>query len=193
MGARPCVYSSLRASPTGRQRIQGAQIVAECSIGESECELVQNLRTSFCVNIAQSVPRGSPANARRREPSKPSLSAFRCKLVPNYDYYCDANQRTVEVSHPASIQLSIWGEVCFVAQLPLGQTDPLAPVRRVLSSAPALLIQPGASELKNTGFTKLVRREEGVYENITASDNEARYMVAGDPSTLPKLHEKVRD
>ena len=100
--------------------------------------------------------------------------------LPSYDYYCPANDRTIEVSHPASIRLTIWGEVCFVAQLPLGSTDPLAPVERVFSRAPAVSVSAGPAELKNVGFTKLVKREEGVYENVTASDGEARYMVAGD-------------
>ena len=51
----------------------------------------------------------------------------------------------------------------------------------------------GNSTLKEKGFTKLVKRDEGVYENVTASGDEARYMIAGDASTVPHLHKKIRD
>ena len=113
--------------------------------------------------------------------------------MPLYEYHCDANGRTVEVFHPMDTMLSIWGEVCYVAQLPLGDTDPSAPVRRVITAAPAGHVPVGNSTLKEKGFTKLVKRDEGVYENVTASGDEARYMKAGDPSTLPHLDKKVGD
>ena len=32
----------------------------------------------------------------------------------------------------------------------------------------------GAAELKNLGFTKLVKRDSGVYEDVTASGSDAR-------------------
>jgi hypothetical protein len=51
----------------------------------------------------------------------------------------------------------------------------------------------GNSKLKEKGFTKLVRRDEGVYENVTATGDEARYMKEGDPSTLPHLKKKIGD
>ena len=47
--------------------------------------------------------------------------------------------------------------------------------------------------MKEKGFTKLVKRDEGVYENVTASGDEARYMKAGDASTLPDLKKKIGD
>ena len=49
------------------------------------------------------------------------------------------------------------------------------------------------NNLKNAGFTKLVRRDRGVYENVTALDGEKRYMEAGDKASLPHIHKKVRD
>jgi len=113
--------------------------------------------------------------------------------MPVYEYHCEANGRTVQVSHPMDADLSIWGEVCFVARIPLGDTDPDAPVRRVLTSAPAGHVPTGNTTLKEKGFTKLVKRDEGVYENVTATDDEARYMKAGDPSTRPHIHKKVGD
>jgi hypothetical protein len=113
--------------------------------------------------------------------------------MPLYEYLCDANGQTVEVVHPMDAVLSIWGEICYVAQIPLGDTDPSAPVRRVLTSPPAGHVRVGNSALKEKGFTKLVRRDQGVYENVTASGDEARYMIAGDASTVPHLNKKIGD
>lgn len=49
------------------------------------------------------------------------------------------------------------------------------------------------SELKGMGFTKLVRRDKGVYENVTATNKESRYMLADKPETMPDLKRKIRD
>ena len=49
------------------------------------------------------------------------------------------------------------------------------------------------SELKNMGFTKLVRRDQGVYENVTATGHESRYMEADKPETMPDIKKKIRD
>ena len=49
------------------------------------------------------------------------------------------------------------------------------------------------SELRDAGFTKLVKRDDGVYENVTASDGEARYMRRGRKETMPHLHKKIED
>ena len=113
--------------------------------------------------------------------------------MPVYDYYCEANGQTVEVTHPMDAELRIWGEVCYVAQIPLGDTDPLATVRRVITRAPGTVVQTFNSEYRNVGFTKLVKRDEGVYENVTAIDGEKRYMRADDPDSVPHFHRKVED
>jgi len=112
--------------------------------------------------------------------------------MPSYDYFCDQNGRTVEVNHPMDAVLKTWGEICYVAQLPLGDTEFNTPVRRLIR-APHITIPIGNSRLKETGFTKLVKRDEGVYENVTALDNESHYMLAGDPSTMPHLSKKIVD
>lgn len=112
--------------------------------------------------------------------------------MPLYDYFCEANGLTVRVRHRMAVELSTWGEVCYAAQVPLGETDFLAPVRKVLSP-PALAFPAGAVALKDQGFTKLVRRDDGIYENVTRGEGEARYMRAGDPETRPHLHKKVSD
>ncbi|MCK7466955.1 MAG: zinc ribbon domain-containing protein [Desulfosudis oleivorans] len=48
--------------------------------------------------------------------------------------------------------------------------------------------RPTAS-CKDLGFTKLVRRDDGVYENVTARSGDSRYMVRGKPETVPE-HQK---
>ena len=37
------------------------------------------------------------------------------------------------------------------------------------------------------------KRDEGVYENMTALEHEARYMEAGDASTVPDIARKIGD
>lgn len=113
--------------------------------------------------------------------------------MPVYCYRCEENGRAVEVEHTMQARLQTWGEVCFVAQIPLGDTDPMAPVERVLQSAPGVAVPVFNSELKGHGFTKLVRRDEGVYENVTAGEGEKRYMVRGDKDSVPHFHKKVGD
>lgn len=49
------------------------------------------------------------------------------------------------------------------------------------------------SELKSLGFAKLVRRDEGVYENVTALDGESKVMEAGKPETMPDVKRRIRD
>jgi hypothetical protein len=83
--------------------------------------------------------------------------------------------------------------VCYVAQIPLGDTDPMASVERIIKSAPGISVPVFNSELKNSGFTKLVKRDHGVYENVTATGSEKRYMKAGDKESLPHVHKKVGD
>jgi hypothetical protein len=50
-----------------------------------------------------------------------------------------------------------------------------------------------SSDLRSLGFTKLVKRDKGVYENVTAIDGEKRYMKADDPSAIPHINRKVGD
>ncbi|MCC5874694.1 MAG: zinc ribbon domain-containing protein [Candidatus Sumerlaeia bacterium] len=67
-----------------------------------------------------------------------------------------------------------------------------APIRKLIF--PVGISTPKTnSELKNLGFTKLVKRDTGVYENVTALNKESRYMEAGKPDTMPHLHKKIGD
>lgn len=110
--------------------------------------------------------------------------------MPRYDYFCDANGRTVEVCHGVKTGLKTWGEVCYAAQIPLAETHPAEPVRRLIRPV-GISIPLGNSRLKEHGFTKLVKRDDGVYENVTAIGAEQRYMKAGDKASLPHLHKKI--
>lgn len=49
------------------------------------------------------------------------------------------------------------------------------------------------SEIKNLGFTKLVKRDDGIYENVTQRDGESRYMIRGKPDTVPDVKKIIRD
>lgn len=49
------------------------------------------------------------------------------------------------------------------------------------------------SELRDLGFTKLVRRDDGVYENVTRREGESRYMERGKPGTVPDLRKTITD
>jgi putative FmdB family regulatory protein len=66
------------------------------------------------------------------------------------------------------------------------------PVKRLIS-LPFVSTPAGNSDLKSMGFTKLVRRDSGVYENVTRSGKESRYMEAGKPETMPHLNKKIED
>ncbi len=49
------------------------------------------------------------------------------------------------------------------------------------------------SELRDLGFTKLVRRDDGVYENVTQRDGESRFMLRGKAETVPDVKKIIRD
>ena len=49
------------------------------------------------------------------------------------------------------------------------------------------------SELRDLGFTKLVKRDDGVYENVTARGSDSRYMEKGKPETVPDLSKTISD
>jgi len=49
------------------------------------------------------------------------------------------------------------------------------------------------SELRDLGFTKLVKRDNGVYENVTARDGDSPMVIRDRPETLPNLKKTIRD
>lgn len=55
--------------------------------------------------------------------------------MPKYDYFCDANQQTIEVSHPMSASIATWGELCSLAGTDTGDTAAESPVHKLLSGS----------------------------------------------------------
>jgi hypothetical protein len=112
--------------------------------------------------------------------------------MPSYDYHCPENGKVVQVTHSIHASISTWGELAEAAGLEPGETPLDSPVERLIS-APAINTPTGDSHLKNIGFTKLVKRDEGVYENVTANSGEKRYMNRDDPTSIPNLKGKISD
>ena len=48
------------------------------------------------------------------------------------------------------------------------------------------------SDLKGMGFTKLVRRDKGVYENVTARPGESRIWDSTRPESAPDVRRGKR-
>ena len=67
-----------------------------------------------------------------------------------------------------------------------------AGVSRVIRPV-GLSMPRGDVALKEQGFAKLVRRDRGVYENVTALGNESRYYHADRPETMPDLKRRITD
>ena len=112
--------------------------------------------------------------------------------MATYVYECQQNGRVVEVVHNSELVIRNWGELCFTAQIAIGETDFASPVKKRMSP-PTIKAPVGDVALKNLGFTKLVKRDEGVYENVTAVGSESKYMVSGEPDSVPAIGKKIRD
>ena len=65
-------------------------------------------------------------------------------------------------------------------------------VKKLLSLASINTPKTNA-ELRDLGFTKLVKRDDGVYENVTRRGGESRYMEKGKPETMPNLSKTISD
>jgi hypothetical protein len=51
--------------------------------------------------------------------------------MPTYDYRCEANGQIVEVKHRMSETVQTWGELCQLAGIEPGDTEPASPVSRL--------------------------------------------------------------
>jgi len=112
--------------------------------------------------------------------------------MPTYEYFCAANDERVEALHRIDEKVETWGQLCRVADRPLGATPADAPVVKLIS-APGLAFPKSNADLKNMGFSKLVRRDKGVYENVTAQEGESRFVRSDDPGSMAAIAKKVRD
>ena len=54
--------------------------------------------------------------------------------MPEYDYHCPSNGRTIEVRHGMTERLTTWGEVCERAEIEPGKTPKNTPVERALGT-----------------------------------------------------------
>ena len=66
------------------------------------------------------------------------------------------------------------------------------PIQRIISRI-NISCPKTNSELRDLGFTKLVKRDDGVYENMTARDGDSRYMVKGKPDSIPNLSKTISE
>lgn len=66
------------------------------------------------------------------------------------------------------------------------------PVRKLISRV-SISAPKTNSELRDLGFTKLVKRDDGVYENVTARNGDSRLMIRGKPETVPNISKTIRD
>ncbi|MDR2340689.1 MAG: zinc ribbon domain-containing protein [Deltaproteobacteria bacterium] len=66
------------------------------------------------------------------------------------------------------------------------------PVERELS--PSMIKKRNFDcELRDKGFTKLVRVDDGIFENVTRRPGEAKYVDRRKPETLPILEKTIKD
>ena len=95
--------------------------------------------------------------------------------------------------HSISELVTSWAELCQLTGTDIGETDEGSPVRKIITTAPMANTPAGNSELKNLGFTKLEKRYDGTYENVTRTGTEKRFLDPKDPSSMPHLHKKISD
>ena len=112
--------------------------------------------------------------------------------MPFFDYYCPFADLTIEVKHSIKVKLTTWKELCECAGYDLGVIPANAEVHKLIA-APEVSTPTGNSRLKELGFTKLVRKDKGVYENVTATGGEKKIVSADDPSSMPHIKKKIRD
>ena len=66
------------------------------------------------------------------------------------------------------------------------------PVERALSAS-SIRTKKFNCELKDLGFSKLVRVDDGIFENVTRRHGEEKYIDRRRPETFPDLKKTVTD
>ena len=100
--------------------------------------------------------------------------------MPIYEYRCESCGHEMEAIQKMS-------------DAPLSDCPECGqPVRKLISMV-GISVPKTNSELKDLGFTKLVKRDDGVYENVTARGKDSRYMERGKPETMPDLSKTIKD
>ena len=67
------------------------------------------------------------------------------------------------------------------------------PVKKLMSVAAVTRKKRTDTELRDLGFTKLVRRDDGIYENVTAREGESKLVDRRRPETFPNLSKIITD
>lgn len=91
--------------------------------------------------------------------------------MPVYLYRLKLSGEKLEATHPMSAEPKTWGELCAVAGLDPATHPSDAEVERLIVPVRTQVGQ-FTSEIKNTGFRRLERRDSGVYEDVTAPKGE---------------------
>lgn len=87
--------------------------------------------------------------------------------MPTYVYRITGTDERFEVRHAMAERPQTLGELCRVAALDLAGRDPDQPVERLIQPV-AARVEHFRSDLRDRGFSKLVKRGDGTYENVTA-------------------------
>ncbi|NJN75595.1 MAG: zinc ribbon domain-containing protein [Synechococcaceae cyanobacterium RL_1_2] len=95
--------------------------------------------------------------------------------MPIYVYHCPENEQTVEALHSMQHTISTWGELCEITGTEPGVTSPDTPIKKLITGF-QVSVPLSNNDYKSKGFKKLVRKEKGVYENVTATDGEAKVL-----------------
>jgi hypothetical protein len=112
--------------------------------------------------------------------------------MPRYDYHCPDNDFIVEVRHGVNERITTWGELCERAMIGPAGTPDDAPVELVVYP-PALSFPKGNVALRDMGFSKLVRRDSGVYENVTAREGQTKVVSEDTPAAGLNLGSSISD
>lgn len=64
--------------------------------------------------------------------------------MPTYEYYCPSNGQVQEVFHGMSQKLVTWGELCQLADIPLGDTPADEPIQRNILGGQLMLKREGS-------------------------------------------------
>lgn len=62
-----------------------------------------------------------------------------------------------------------------------------------LISRPYVSSPKSDSDLRNMGFTKLVKRDDGIYENVTRRGSDKQFMTRGDAESVPDISKTISD
>ena len=115
-----------------------------------------------------------------------------CKLGQTFDWVQSIKEEALaacpECGGPVARLIS-GGYVC----TPLGTDPGHDPPGAEPLPEQRLLRDPLSPDRTQKVARPLVRRDQGVYENVTRGGGEHRYMEAGKPETIPNLKGKIRD